>query len=448
MKFSMTSLAMISTFTLASSAVFAFDPLAQDQKWILGDWNGKRAQLEQQGYQFTAAFQNESAVNLSGGYDDSPRLFNANQWTFGTRLDLEKIAGWKDTQAQLSITKRDGQPLSTDRISDPRAPQFSSAQEIYGRGQWWRLTSAWIKKGFLNNDLQIKVGRMGLSDDFNASHCEFQNLMLCGGQLGKTVGDIWFNSPVSQWGINAKYQFLPSLWFGTGIYEVNPENALEQHGFNLDMDQRKGILIPVELSWKPNLAFFDGLSGEYKVGAFLSTADARNVSTDEKGNIEPNAADRKWQNNKHSVWLNAQQQVFAPADDPKHGLFISANFTFNDKSTTVVESTQQLALWYKGIFEHRPNDTIGLGLARFDVNDRVRERQNASNQLLGLTEVDYANPKYTPIQHDELNIELNYNFQWSPSIALRPNIQYVHQAGGLKQVDDAWVAGMTMKLNF
>lgn len=90
MKFSMTSLAMISTFTLASSAVFAFDPLAQDQKWILGDWNGKRAQLEQQGYQFTAAFQNESAVNLSGGYDDSSRLFNANQWTFGTRLDLEK----------------------------------------------------------------------------------------------------------------------------------------------------------------------------------------------------------------------------------------------------------------------------------------------------------------------------------------------------------------------
>lgn len=148
MKFSMTSLAMISTFTLASSAVFAFDPLAQDQKWILGDWNGKRAQLEQQGYQFTAAFQNESAVNLSGGYDDSSRLFNANQWTFGTRLDLEKIADWKDTQAQLSITKRDGQPLSTDRISDPRAPQFSSAQEIYGRGQWWRLTSAWIKKDF------------------------------------------------------------------------------------------------------------------------------------------------------------------------------------------------------------------------------------------------------------------------------------------------------------
>ncbi|MFU9047780.1 carbohydrate porin [Acinetobacter tibetensis] len=448
MKLSIKPFTILLSSTFVSSTVFAFQPLAHDQKWMLGDWEGKRTQLEQQGYQFNVAFQNESALNLSGGYDDSPRLFNANQWLFGTRLDLEKIVGWKDTQAQLSITKRDGQSLSNDRISDPRASQFSSAQAIYGRGQWWRLTNAWIKKGFLDNNLQFKVGRMGLSDDFNGSHCEFQNLMLCGGQLGKTVGDVWFNSPVSQWGVNAKYQFLPTLWFGTGIYEVNPENALERHGFNLDMNQRKGVLIPVELAWKPNLVFFDGLSGEYKVGAFLSTAEARNVSIDENGNFQPKAVDRKWQNNKHSVWLNAQQHIFAPEDDSKRGLFISANFTLNDKATTVVENTQQLALWYKGAFDQRPNDTVGLGLARFDVNERVRDHQNASNQLLGLTEADYTNPKYTPIQHDELNIELNYNFQWSPSLTLRPNIQYVHQPGGVKQVDDTWVAGLTMKLNF
>ncbi|MND53525.1 Porin B precursor [compost metagenome] len=64
-------LSMTSTFTLASGMVFAFDPLAQDQKRILGDWDGKRTQLEQQGYQFTGAFQNESVLNLSAGYEDS-----------------------------------------------------------------------------------------------------------------------------------------------------------------------------------------------------------------------------------------------------------------------------------------------------------------------------------------------------------------------------------------
>lgn len=45
---------------------FAFQPFAQDQKWLLGDWNGKRNELAQQGYQFNLAFQNESATNLKG----------------------------------------------------------------------------------------------------------------------------------------------------------------------------------------------------------------------------------------------------------------------------------------------------------------------------------------------------------------------------------------------
>ncbi|MCU4414100.1 carbohydrate porin [Acinetobacter sp. WU_MDCI_Axc73] len=448
MKFSVTPLFFILTTTLSSTTVFAFQPFAQDQKWITGDWNGKRNEWVQHGYQFNLAFQNESATNIKGGYDDSQKLFNANQWTFGALLDLEKIAGWNNTQANINITKRDGQSLSNDRISDPRAAQFSSAQEIYGRGQWWRLSSAWIKKGLIENQLQIKFGRMGLSDDFNSSHCEFQNLMLCGGQLGKTVGDVWFNYPVSQWGINAKYQFLPTWWVAAGIYEVNPENALEKHGFNLDMDHTKGALIPVELVWKPKLDLFNGLAGEYKVGAFLSTADARHVDLDEEGKIQPKAVDRKWENNKHSIWLNAQQQVFSPENDATRGLFVSANFTFNDPATTVVKTSQQLAFWYKGAFDQRPNDTIGLGFAHFDVNPRVRDRQNVANQALGLNETDYADMRYTPIQYNELNIELNYHYQWSPAIALRPNLQYVHQPGGVKQVKDAWVAGLTMKLNF
>ncbi|MBK0063095.1 MULTISPECIES: carbohydrate porin [unclassified Acinetobacter] len=448
MKFSVKPLVMILAATFTSNTVLAFQPFDQDQKWILGDWKGKRNELAQQGYQFTVAFQNESAINLQGGYNDSQRLFNANQWAFATLLDLEKIASWNNTQANITITKRDGQSLSNDRISDPRDVQFSSTQEIYGRGQSWRLSNAWIKKGFSENRLQIKFGRMGLSDDFNASHCEFQNLMLCGGQLGKTVGDIWFNSPVSQWGINAKYQFLPTWWIGAGIYEVNPENALEKHGFNLDMEQSKGALIPMELIWKPKLDVFHGLAGEYKIGAFISTAEARDVKKDENGEIQAKVANRKWHDSKHSIWLNAQQQLIAHSNDPKRGLFVSANFTFNDKATTVVETSQQLAFWYKGAFDQRPNDSIGLGFAHFDVNERVRERQNATNQLLGLIPEDYRNPQYSPLQHNELNIELNYNFQWSPAISLRPNIQYVYQPSGVKEVNNAWVAGLTMKLNF
>ncbi|MGM7311409.1 carbohydrate porin, partial [Acinetobacter baumannii] len=36
----------------------------------------------------------------------------------------------------------------------------------------------------------------------------------------------------------------------------------------------------------------------------------------------------------------------------------------------------------------------------------------------------------------------------SPAVMLRPNIQYIHQPAGVKEVDDAWVAGLSVKVNF
>jgi porin len=123
---------------------------------------------------------------------------------------------------------------------------------------------------------------MGMSDDFNSSQCEFQNLLLCGGQLGVQFGitGVWA----------AKYQLD---WFG--VYEVNPDNIKTESnsdGFNLDMNNVKGATIPVELAWKPKLAAFNGLPGEYKVGALYSTAEANDIKT--AGKVH---------DGKHSFWL-------------------------------------------------------------------------------------------------------------------------------------------------
>lgn len=435
MKLSVLTLAVLgSQFTLAN------EPWSQDRQWLLGDWNGKRQQLEQQGYKFTASIMSQSATNLDGGYNDSNTFENAAQLSLGANLDLEKIAGWKDTTASLVVTKRDGNALTLERIKDPRSSQLGNAQEIYGRGKIWRLSQAWVKKGFVDNTIQAKVGRMGMSEDFNSSQCEFQNLLLCGGQLGKSIGSIWYNSPVGVWAANVKYQFAPEWTLGVGVYEVNPDNIKTESnsdGFNLDMNNVKGATIPVELAWKPKLAAFNGLPGEYKVGALYSTAEANDIKT--AGKVH---------DGKQSFWINAQQQLTNKGEDPKRGLYISFNGVVNDKATTFVQSTQQLALWYKGPFDSRPNDSIGFGIANYVVNDRAKDKQIATNESRGYYSYDSIASDYIPIQDDELNVELNYTYQWSPAVMLRPNIQYIHQPAGVKGVDDAWVAGLSVKVNF
>ena len=433
-------LGLISTAVLSSQIVLANEFWSQDRQWLLGDWGGERQQLENKGYKFTASIMSQAATNLDGGYNDSNTLENAGQLTLGANFDLNKIAGWEDTTAAIMITKRDGNALTLERIKDPRSSALGNSQEIYGRGKIWRLTQAWIKKGFDDNTVQVKIGRMGMSDDFNSSQCEFQNLLLCGGQLGKSIGSIWYNWPVGLWGANVKYQFAPEWTLGLGVYEVNPDNIKTKSnsdGFNLDMNNVKGATIPVELAWKPKLAAFNGLAGEYKVGALYSTADANDVGTAGKEHTS-----------KHSFWINTQQQLTQRENDPKRGLFASFNAVVNDKATTTVQSTQQLAVWYKGAFDGRPNDSIGFGLANYLVNDRVRDRQIATNESRGYYDYDAFATNYIPIQRDELNVELNYTYQWSPAVMLRPNIQYIHQPAGVKEVDDAWVAGLTMRLNF
>lgn len=439
----MPNLMKLSVLTIAvmgSQFALANEPWSQDRQWLLGDWNGERQQLEQQGYKFTASIMSQAATNLDGGYNDNNTFENAAQLSLGANFDLEKIAGWKDTTASLVVTKRDGNALTLERIKDPRSSQLGNAQEIYGRGKIWRLSQAWIKKGFADNTVQVKVGRMGMSEDFNSSQCEFQNLLLCGGQLGKSIGSIWYNSPVGIWGANVKYQFAPEWTFGIGTYEVNPDNiktASNSDGFNLDMNNVKGATIPVELAWKPKLALFNGLPGEYKVGALYSTAEANDVKT--AGKVH---------DGKQSFWINAQQQLSHAGQDPKRGLYVTFNGVVNDKATTFVQSTQQLALWYKGPFDSRPNDSIGFGIANYVVNDRAKDKQIATNESRGYYSYDPIASNYIPIQDDELNIELNYTYQWSPAVMLRPNIQYIHQPAGVKEVDDAWVAGLSVKVNF
>lgn len=433
-------LSVLTIAVLGSQFALANEPWSQDRQWLLGDWNGERQQLEQQGYKFTASIMSQAATNLDGGYNDSNTFENAAQLSLGATFDLDKIAGWKDTTASLVVTKRDGNALTLERIKDPRSSQLGNAQEIYGRGKIWRLSQAWIKKGFADNTVQVKVGRMGMSEDFNSSQCEFQNLLLCGGQLGKSIGSIWYNSPVGVWAANVKYQFAPEWTLGVGVYEVNPDNIKTESnsdGFNLDMNNVKGATIPVELAWKPKFAVFNGLPGEYKVGALYSTAEANDIKT--AGKVH---------DGKQSFWINAQQQLSHAGQDPKRGLYVSFNGVVNDKATTFVQSTQQLALWYKGPFDSRPNDSIGFGIANYVVNDRAKDKQIATNESRGYYSYDPIASNYIPIQDDELNVELNYTYQWSPAVMLRPNIQYIHQPAGVKEVDDAWVAGLSVKVNF
>ncbi|MBY3801037.1 carbohydrate porin, partial [Pseudomonas aeruginosa] len=130
------------------SAAHAAEAFSPNSKWMLGDWGGKRTELLEKGYDFKLEYVGEAAANLDGGYDDDKTGRYTDQFALGVHMDLEKILGWKAAEFQFTVTERNGKNLSNDRIGDPRAGHISSVQEVWGRGQTWRLTQLWLKQQY------------------------------------------------------------------------------------------------------------------------------------------------------------------------------------------------------------------------------------------------------------------------------------------------------------
>nr|WP_110950121.1 carbohydrate porin [Pseudomonas bohemica] len=427
--------------TTCAQAAPAFD---SESPWMLGDWGGKRSELSKQGYDFKLDTVVEVGSNLHGGYDHDKSTRYSDQFALGAHMDLQKILGWHDAEFQLTLTNRNGDNISNDRIGDPRVGTLSSSQEVWGRGNVSRLTDLWYQQKFLDQKLSIKVGRFNEGEDFNTFPCDFQNLALCGSQVGNWGGGIWYNWPISQWAMRVKYQLNPELFVQVGAFEQNPSNLENDNAFKLSGSGNKGAVLPVELVWTPRV---NDLPGEYRLGYYYSTADSSDVDKDSNGRYAAlSGEDYSSSSSKHGMWLTLRQQVTRQASDNSRGLSLFANGTLHDKKTNMIDNFVALGATYTGPFDARPKDDIGLGISRIHVNPAYRKNINLRNQANAVS--DYNDPAFLPVQDTEYNAELYYGVHVANWLTVRPNLQFIRHPGGVNQVDDALVAGLKIQSSF
>lgn len=417
----------------------AADALSADSEWMFGDWGGYRTQLQNDGIKFDVNYTMESAANLGGGADTNTTMRYSDQWSFGTNFDLEKLLDWQDAEFQMTITNRDGQNLS-EQVADKRTGMLSSVQEVYGRGQTWRLTQFWLRKGLFNDVVDLKAGRVTVGEDFdNFDGNLFQNLALGSGQAGNWRGDRWFNWPVSQWGGRIKLNITPEVFFQVGFYNQNRANYDRGDGFRLDTSNSEGNLVPVELGWKPTLGA-QKLPGNYRIGYYYSSAN---------GDVYGSWRNGAYQDQDHAYggYLLLQQQLTAQDGDVNRGLGVRVQAVMNDHKTSKTDNYQSIAFTWKGPFDARPDDEIGVGAARIHVNSDYTRSLRQQNQANG--ESGFDSPTYLPIQDgSEYNYEVYYNAKVTNWMSLRPNLQYVVAPGAVSEVKDAFIGGISANIAF
>ncbi|ANF58510.1 carbohydrate porin [Halotalea alkalilenta] len=408
-----------------AQAYSAFDPASP---YMFGDWGGNRTALEQAGISFNFDYVGEAGSNVSGGYNSSNTTKYADQFAVGALFDLDKLVGIPDAEFQITVTNRNGHSVN-DRINHPGASVGgSSVQEVQGRGPVTRLTQFWYRQRFFDDALVLKLGRIPVGDDFATIDSNFQNLAFGSGQPGNWGNHI-YNWPIAQWAAVARVNFTDQVYAQVGAFNVNDSNLDNDNGFDLRTSGTDGTLFPIEVGYTPQV---NGLPGAYKFGYYYNNVDSVSWGGREQSVNDTNSG----------LYYVAQQQITAHNGNPDRGLTLFSMGNVNHGDTAGIDRYLSVGATYKGPFDARPQDDLGIGVAYLHVNDDVNEYVRYYND----TQPGRVTP--LPEQGHEIDVELYYGFHLTNYLTIRPNLQYVKNPSAVDSVENAWVLGTMVQAHF
>jgi porin len=397
---------------------------------LTGEWGGLRTDLRDDGIDVTGSYGLEAATNVSGG--DRKDAAASGQLVVGTTIDTDRLMGLPGGTMQVTITYRHGQDLG----SAAGLGTLQQVQENFGRGNVVRLTQFWYMQSFAGGHADIKLGRLTQGEDFAAFSCSFQNLSFCGAPVGNLAGDYWYNWPISNWGARLRVK-NDRFYAMIGAYEINPRNL--DHEFTIGyFHGATGVMVPVEVGYTPRFGT-SRLPGSYKFGGWYNSANADDLYYDI--NYQPRAVTGLaplQKNGRYGAYIQFQQQLTGTTEDgptgpkTKQGMTAFLNVTQTDRATQVTDNQIAGGVFYTGLFKSRPQDDMGIAIARTNVNARSTrdivpgaERPNA----------EYA-------------AEINYGVHLTDWLVLKPNIQYIIDPGGYAHATDVVVLGMDGSIKF
>ncbi|EMB6256166.1 carbohydrate porin [Serratia marcescens] len=418
--------------------------LEKTQPGLFGDMLGIRPILTDNGFNYNLGYLTQSAYNSGGGYDHDKHVAFIDQLALTFTQDLERFTDIPDARIEGNIVNRNhNDDLTIKRIQDPRIRNNDLSQESYGGQSITRLGWLTFARTFDDRRLTWRVGMMNKSQTFDKiAPCDFQTLMLCGGKSSSSR--TWSNWNVHTWGTTFSYQATPEVTLKWGVMEQNPKASTRNHAWSWSTKGSKGVLLPFEIESRTHIL---GLPGAYNLGILFTNAtqvDLYSGKSENAGATDPNGYKdyrRTW-----FMWGGMNQQITRHEDDPNRGLSAAFNFSLADQRTVPRHSILAAALRYRGLFDARPEDWIGIGISHVDVSKHYARNLAYQNQVNGVS--DYNDPLYLPVPSNSTNMELYYRYRPVTWLELQPEIQYWHAPAGVKETQDAVVLALKTYITF
>jgi len=359
-------------------------------------------ELAAKGIILKADYYNDTGFNLGGALNKGTSAKYKSLVNYSATLDLEKMNLIKGGTIFVLGQNIHGKSLSRDRIGDY---QITSNIDVPNMTQ---LTEFWYQQKLLNDKLRVIVGKQDANNEFSAlstnndfSHTSFMMIPV----IPMTT------YPATGLGILGAIE--PVDWFSlkAGIYDGGAK--IEKLGFRTAFDNKDGAVTLVEAGFKPTIKEH---AGNYIFGYWCHSGNVNLISEDQT---------RDFANN-YGMYTAFEQMIHKKANavSDDQGANVFGQFGWRPSDRNDIAKYFGYGISYKGLFNKRPADSIGVGVAMANLSRRSKNINDTK---------------------DETAVEVFYKFQLTPYLSIQPDVQMITNSGGTK--NNAFAFGIRTVFN-
>jgi len=387
-------------------------------KYPTGDWGGARTKLEEMGIRFEFNLENQLMVNMHGGLETKNGHDTAGSYEANLYLDLEKmklIDGAEFWIRAKGTWGGDDSDFDKEKIGGLfKTNQDVSSEEPIFVDKWH------YKQKLANDRIELRIGRMEpVKDLFDTS---------------KIIGheDKYFlnqalvrNATIpSDKGLAAYLNVnLDETFYVRGAaFDAQAEDR--QTNFNTAFHDEDWFRAYFEAGATPKFKTEKGkLWGHYRVGTWFDPSTKERFFDTLGGRL----ADR-FDSNDWGFYVGADQMIWKENDDPKdgQGLAIAGRYGYAPGEVNRIEHFWAAAAAYTGPVPERNEDVLAFGIGQGILSDEYR--------------------RVHPRADRETVYELYYAIYVTPWMTITPDLQFISNAGGDKNDDNAFVAGLRVHM--
>ena len=404
--------------TVAPPAVRAGDSVTDRlQAWsrsptALGSLAGARQTLDHAGVHLSLFYNHLVGVVLDGGAGTGGRDRQSGSADLIVLVDTERLGLITGGSALLHVKSQWGRNVNerVAAVSDP----FDDADgnEAIYVDQLWYEQRLWggrvrVRLGYLDEQTILDRNAYANSEDtqFMATFLDNDNAIV---PLAIGLGASMFVD------LCERLTLIGSV--------ADAEGQVTHAGFDTAFDDPRELFLYGELDLSASLPGPSGvLPGTYRVGV-LSDPRERVVFGTESA-----PGGRELEREDVGFYLSFDQRVLAARSDPRQGLGLFVRYGYRAPDVNTITQFWSFGFEWTGLVPARGADAFGIGSYGAYGSQRLRD---AGDRAVGR----------------EIGIEGYYRFQLTPWLAVSPDLQLIHDPGARTTADDAWIAGLRMRV--